>query len=171
MEYADSGPLKDYLKENFNNLTWNDKYNFAYQLACAVSCLHNEGMVHRDLHSGNVLVHRNIIKLSDFGLSKRIESSSNIQSKLFGILIPYVDPKRFSEQCKNKNSTQVFSLNEKSDIYSVGVLFWEISSGQPPFYSKGKQYDIDLALEILQGLREEPVPDTPDDLIEIYTGM
>ena len=49
MEYADSGTLKDYLKENFNNLTWDDKYNFAYQLACAVSCLHDEGIVHRDL--------------------------------------------------------------------------------------------------------------------------
>ncbi|CAB4477922.1 unnamed protein product [Rhizophagus irregularis] len=55
MEYADSGPLKNYLKENFNILTWNDKYNLAYQLACAVSCKHNEGIVHRDLHSGNVL--------------------------------------------------------------------------------------------------------------------
>ncbi|POG77709.1 kinase-like domain-containing protein [Rhizophagus irregularis DAOM 181602=DAOM 197198] len=158
MEYAESGPLKNYLKENFNNLTWNDKYNFAYQLACAVSCLHNEGIVHRDLHSGNVLVHRNIIKLSDFGLSKRIESSSNTQSKLFGI-IPYVDP----------NSTQIFSLNEKSDIYSVGVLFWEISSGQLPYYSKSEQYDIDLALEISQGLREEPAPNTPKDYVEIYT--
>jgi serine/threonine protein kinase len=49
MEYADSGPLKNYLKENFNILTWNDKYNLAYQLACAVSCIHNEGIVHRDL--------------------------------------------------------------------------------------------------------------------------
>ncbi|CAB5376874.1 unnamed protein product [Rhizophagus irregularis] len=135
MEYADSGPLKDYLKENFNNLTWNDKYNFAYQLACAVSCLHNEGIVHRDLHSGNVLVHRNIIKISDFGLSKRIESSSNTQSKLFGI-IPYVDPKKFNGQRENQTSTQVFSLNEK---------------------------------KISQGLREEPVPDTPKDYVEIYT--
>jgi serine/threonine protein kinase len=49
MEYADSGTLHDYLKNNFNNLTWNDKYNLAYQLASAVSCLHNEGIVHRDL--------------------------------------------------------------------------------------------------------------------------
>ncbi|CAB5375830.1 unnamed protein product [Rhizophagus irregularis] len=50
MEYAYSGSLKNYLKENFNSLTWNDKYNFAYQLSCAVSCLHNEGIMHRDLH-------------------------------------------------------------------------------------------------------------------------
>ncbi|GBC32854.2 kinase-like domain-containing protein [Rhizophagus irregularis DAOM 181602=DAOM 197198] len=51
MEYADSGTLKDYLKKNFDNLTWDDKYNLAYQLACGVSCLHNEGIIHRDLHS------------------------------------------------------------------------------------------------------------------------
>jgi serine/threonine protein kinase len=49
MEYADSGTLKNYLKENFNNLNWNNKYSLAYQLACAVLCLHNEGIVHRDL--------------------------------------------------------------------------------------------------------------------------
>ena len=49
MEYADSGTLREYLKEHFNSLTWDDKYNMAYQLACAVSCLHNEGIVHRDL--------------------------------------------------------------------------------------------------------------------------
>ena len=49
MEYADGGTLRKYLKENFKNLTWKDKYELAYQLACAVSCLHDEGIVHRDL--------------------------------------------------------------------------------------------------------------------------
>ena len=49
MEYADSGTLKDYLKKNFNDLTLNNKYNLAYQLASAVLCLHSEGIVHRDL--------------------------------------------------------------------------------------------------------------------------
>ena len=49
MEYADNGTLRNYLKKNFNALTWDNKYNLAYQLACALSCLHNEGIVHRDL--------------------------------------------------------------------------------------------------------------------------
>ena len=51
MEYADSSSLRNYLKENFNNLTWEDKYKLAYQLACAVSCLHDEEIIHRDLVS------------------------------------------------------------------------------------------------------------------------
>jgi serine/threonine protein kinase len=49
MEYADGGSLRNYLKNNFSNLTWEDKYNLAYQLAEAVSCLHDEEIVHRDL--------------------------------------------------------------------------------------------------------------------------
>ena len=51
MEYADGGSLQNYLKENFDSLTWKDKFKFAYQTACAVSCLHEEGIVHRDLVS------------------------------------------------------------------------------------------------------------------------
>ena len=49
IEYADAGSLRNYLKNHFQRLTWNDKYNLAYQLASAVLCLHNKGIVHRDL--------------------------------------------------------------------------------------------------------------------------
>jgi serine/threonine protein kinase len=49
MEYADNGTLRNYLKENFKNLTWHDKFRFALQLARAVSCLHDKEIVHSDL--------------------------------------------------------------------------------------------------------------------------
>ena len=49
MEYADNGTLRSYLKKNFKNLTWDNKFNFARQLTGAILCLHDEGVVHRDL--------------------------------------------------------------------------------------------------------------------------
>ncbi|POG79379.1 hypothetical protein GLOIN_2v1765614 [Rhizophagus irregularis DAOM 181602=DAOM 197198] len=116
MEYANNGSLRSYLEKNFGKITWDDKYIMAYQLACAVSCLYNEGIVHRDLHSDNILVHQNMIKLADFGLSKRIGASSNTTS----------------------------------------------------FYVEGEEYDVGLALEILQGLGETVVPDTPENFVTIY---
>ena len=49
MEYADGGSLQSYLKENFNKLEWSDKYRLAFQIANAVACMHNEGIIHCDL--------------------------------------------------------------------------------------------------------------------------
>jgi hypothetical protein len=100
-------------------------------------------------------------------LSKRIEEASKRQSKIFGI-VPYIDPKRFARSKNNNNKKQVYSLNKKSDIYSIGVLLWEISSGQPPFCNE--PYDISLAMDILEGVREKPVPNTPYDYVKLYTG-
>ncbi|RGB33722.1 kinase-like domain-containing protein, partial [Rhizophagus diaphanus] len=166
IEYAENGTLREYLKVNFETLTWKDKFGLAFQLADAVSCLHDVEIIHRDLHSNNVLVHQKTIKLADFGLSKRIEENSNSQSKIFG-LIPYIDPKIFSRKVNSKNQIEVYSLNKKSDVYSIGILLWEISSGQPPF--SDELNDIELAMEIFQGLREKPIHDTPKEYIKIYT--
>ncbi|GBC02298.1 hypothetical protein RclHR1_04550005 [Rhizophagus clarus] len=164
MEYADGGTLQQYLSRHFNELTWNDKFSLAYQLASAVSYLHEEGIVHRDLNSTSIMIHQNAIKLADFGVSKRIKEASKRQIN-FGSF-PYIDPKLFSNQINKNNPTKIYTLSERSDVYSVGVLLWEISSGIPPYYGID---DDNLHWKIFQGLRENPVPDTPTSYIDLYT--
>lgn len=96
--------------------------------------------------------------MADFGLSKGIDEVSVISTKLYGF-IPYIDPKKFS--------SQPYSLNKKSDVYSVGILLWEISSGKPPFEGES---DASLAVQILQGQREKVSPDTSIDYVHLYIG-
>ncbi|GBB83538.1 hypothetical protein RclHR1_10230008 [Rhizophagus clarus] len=160
IEYCNGNSLRNYLKQQFKNLTWEVKYKLAHQLSCAVSYLHGKGIIHGDLHPCNIFVHQDAIKLADTGLSKRIKRE---QLDLFKI-VPYIDP--ICLNCCN-NLIREDTLNEKSDVYSIGVILWEISSGQPPF--KDKTYDSSLVMQILQGCREIMVPDTPIDYFNIYT--
>ncbi|CAI2183121.1 12961_t:CDS:2, partial [Funneliformis geosporum] len=161
MEYADGGTLRNYLKNHFNSVTWDIKYDFAFQLSYAVSSLHDEGIVHRDLHPDNILIHQNSIKLSDFGLMKRIEEVSSKQQARFYDVIPYADPKWLKDQ--------TYKLDFKSDVYSVGVILWEISSGRTPFYIEGETNFPGLAEKITQGIRETPIQYTPEDYVKLYT--
>jgi serine/threonine protein kinase len=83
-------------------------------------------------------------------------------------MIPYADPKSFDRQTNKDSQTQMYLLDEKSDVYSIGILLWEISSGRPPFH--GESHDFALIGEILKGRREEPVSKTPKDYVKIYIG-
>ncbi|CAB4433706.1 unnamed protein product [Rhizophagus irregularis] len=168
LEYADGGSLYSYLKKSFTKLEWDDKYCLALQLANAIEYIHNEGIIHYNLHAQNVLIHKNIIKIADFGLFKRVNEISNYSNKVLDFL-PYLDPKNFNDAFNIKYESQPHIMNFKSDIYSIGVLFWLLSSGRRPFYDVGTQYDINLATEIVNGKREEIIKDTPVEYSDIYT--
>ncbi|CAB4388491.1 unnamed protein product [Rhizophagus irregularis] len=139
--------------------SWKNSKYFALKSFFNLDDVTAKEIVHELKLQRDIQFHNNIIKF--YGIAKFDPENDNAQSKNYLLVM--------DEQRKNKNSTQIFSLNEKSDIYSVGVLFWEISSGQPPFYTEDEKYDVDLAIEISQGLREEPISNTPEDYIKIYT--
>lgn len=111
------------------------------------------------------MVHRGNIKLADLGLSRKLREAMSIKESID--LVPYIEPKRLADQ--------KYPIDEKSDVYSVGVLLWEISSGKPPlnFLQKDGPYKLNstfLALKIHQGQRENIVPGTPKDYYDLYQG-
>ncbi|KAF0484866.1 kinase-like domain-containing protein [Gigaspora margarita] len=166
LAYADSGTLRSYLQSHIEHLSWIDKVNFALQLVSAVKSLHAVDIIHRDLHSNNILVHQKCIKLTDFGISKRLDEATT-SSRKFGGIIPYMDPQSFG---RSRNENRKFKFDKKSDVYSVGVLMWEISSCYPPFKDDIEQHQLaPLILDIKDGVRESPIEGTPPSYVKIYT--
>src|SRR3954447_8137743 len=99
-----------------------------------------------------------MIKLADFGLSRRLNEVSDSNKYILG-KISCIDQQHFKGQKANK----------KSDVYSVGVLLWEISSEQKPFESYD-DFSVALIFAILSGKRETPISNTSIDYINIYEG-
>ena len=110
-----------------------------------------------------------MIKLADFGLSRRIAEVSNTPGEIFGML-PYIDPQHFKQQTNNDNKNYRYQANKKSDVYSVGVILWEISSGRKPFESYDNVSKA-LMIALSNGERETPISNTPIDYIKIYKSI
>ncbi|RIA88666.1 kinase-like domain-containing protein, partial [Glomus cerebriforme] len=152
MQYADGGNLREYLKQYFSKLTWNDKFKLAYQIAEGVKYLHEKDILHQNLHSKNILIHQGEAKIM-LNISKNTEAD-HLGSKM----ISYHDPK-FLENPS-------YDYDKKSDIYSLGVLMWELSSGKPPFIDEKNEKG--LKIHLIDGHREEPIPNTPNEYLKLY---
>jgi serine/threonine protein kinase len=147
--------LKEYLQRNRDQLSWKKKIRIALEIIDALHYIHEEKAIHRDLHSGNVLYSQfeDYWYISDLGFCGPADKSSK---SIYGNL-PYIDP--------NVIITKEYTF--ASDIYSIAMLMWEISSCQPPFINR--KHDYDLISNILNGLRPKIVPGTPLEYSDLIT--
>ena len=136
--------LRKYLQQNHNQLTWKERIQIVADITLALLRIHDENSIHRDLHSGNILF-KGQFNISDLGFCG---PANRPLKSIYGNL-PYIAP----EVIAGKETTF------KSDIYSIAMLMWEISSGQPPFINY--EHDIDLAINIVNGIIPKIVPGTP----------
>ncbi|RGB28664.1 kinase-like domain-containing protein [Rhizophagus diaphanus] len=156
LEYADGGTLGKYL-ENAITLKSEVQLKFAKEIASAILCLHANDIIHRDIHPNNILIHERTIKLADFGRS--CLQGSELDTGVFGV-IPYVDPKMLDPKIP-------YNLSKKSDIYSMGVIFWQLTSCSSPFNFEKRDY-ASITLDILNGAREESISNTNVKFIKLY---
>ncbi|PKC68974.1 kinase-like protein [Rhizophagus irregularis] len=157
LEYANEGHLKGYLNKNFASLKWNDKIRMALDIISGLKFLHSKEIIHRDLHSKNILVNNGKLIIADFGLSKKLaEVITNSAGNRYGV-VEYVEPQCF----KNIN----YKKDKKSDIYSLGVLLWEISSGRRPYSDCPRNLLND---HIREGNREKPIEGTLPKYQKLY---
>ncbi|RIB16890.1 kinase-like domain-containing protein [Gigaspora rosea] len=166
LQLADGGNLRDYLfgkqKDNFYEISWSELIQIANDIANGLNHLHNNRIIHRDLHSKNILIHDNRALISDFGISKQMDySTSGTQVKG---MMAYIEPQCIL-QYKMDDNKKVFKRDKKSDIYSLGMLLWELTSGVPPFY---RYPDYNIMHKIINMQREIPILNTPSDYTDLY---
>jgi len=163
MKYIEGGDLRKYLKSK--KLNFKDKLLRLVNISQGLKDIHQKGLVHRDFHPGNILNSEIHSFITDLGLCKPV-SEVNQEKEIYGVL-PYVAP----EVLRKENYTPA------SDIYSWGIVAYEVLSGLPPYVvydEKEKCYkelphEHSLAEKICQGLRprfEVKIPQLLKDLIE-----
>jgi serine/threonine protein kinase len=122
---------------------------FTRQIASALSNLHNVGILHRDMKPGNIMLREDgSIALIDFGLAKRMfpEEEMTGSEQILGTPY-YMSP----EQGRGRD------VDERSDVYSLGVIFYEMLTGEKPYVDEH-------AMGIIFKHSEAPVPDLPQSL-------
>lgn len=146
MEYLDGGDLRLKIE---NGMQERDAVRFLRQIASALSAVHQKHVLHRDLKPGNIMLRKDgSVALIDFGLAKRVRLEVAITDKgeIFGTPY-YMSP----EQGHGGD------VDERSDIYSLGVIFFEMLTGEKPY--KGG-----TAMGIIYKHARAPVPLLPPRL-------
>lgn len=143
MEYIEGITLKEYI-ERQGSLRWKDAVHFTLQILKALQHAHDKGIIHRDVKPQNIMVLGDgTIKVTDFGIARLARSEQRtITDKAIGS-VHYISP----EQARGERT------DERADIYSVGVMLYEMLTGKLPF-----QAESAVSVAIMQLQREPQLP-------------
>jgi serine/threonine protein kinase len=125
MPYVEGGSLRDRLRREVQ-LPLVEAVRLAGEVAEALSCAHQHGIVHRDVKPENILLSRGHARVSDFGVARALEVASEVKLTETGLALgtpAYMSPE------------QAFGgpLDGRSDLYALGCVLFEMLAGQPPF--------------------------------------
>lgn len=154
MEYIDGITLKEYIGQQ-EKVNWKETIHFTVQILRALQHAHDNGIVHRDVKPQNVmLLEDGTIKVMDFGIARFArENGKTLSDKAIGS-VHYISP----EQAKGEVT------DEKTDIYAVGVMLYEMLTGQVPFDG---ETPVGIAIKQMQAEPKRPSEVNP----EIPTGL
>ena len=143
MEYVPGGDLKERIKKGVSEA---EAIDYTRQIASALTQLHSLGILHRDLKPGNIMMRDNgSLALIDFGLAKRMRLEQEItgNGEIFGTPY-YMSPEQGHAD----------DVDERSDVYSLGIIFYEMLTGKKPFVGAD-------AMSIIFKHTKSPVPVLP----------
>ena len=158
MEYVDGITLKEYLRQRGGALTWKEAVYFASQVLSALQHAHAKGIIHRDVKPQNImLLADGSIKMMDFGIARFSRAQSQtVSDKAIGS-VHYISP----EQAKGERT------DARTDIYSVGVMLYEMLSGKLPFDGDGAVSIAIMQISDKARPLAEVAPDVPEGIRQI----
>lgn len=157
MEYIDGITLKEYIEQQ-HVLKWKEAVHFTVQILRALQHAHDKGIVHRDIKPQNImLLEDGTIKMMDFGIARFARSETKtITDRAIGS-VHYISPEQACGEV----------TDEKTDIYSVGVMLFEMLTGELPFDA---DRPVTVAIQQIQAQPKRPRqinPNIPEGLEEI----
>ncbi len=156
MELVEGITLKQYM-ERKGVLNWKETLHFATQIAKALDHAHSRGLVHRDIKPHNVMVLKNgSVRVTDFGIARIMSKSNTLTKEALGS-VHYISP----EQAKGGR------VDERSDLYSLGVVMYEMITGRPPYDGESP---VSVAIQHIAGGATKPSklnPNIPAGLEQI----
>ncbi len=156
MELIDGITLKQYMEKK-GVLNWKETLHFAIQIGKALDHAHSRGIVHRDIKPHNVMVLKNgSVKVTDFGIARVMSKSNTLTKEALGS-VHYISP----EQAKGGR------VDSRSDIYSLGVVMYEMMTGRPPYDGESP---VSVAIQHINGKAAMPStlnPNIPGGLEQI----